>query len=74
MTSIDFITEGRSTSQLGKKGKSNYRWIVGGKLCLALNHLGLGLRYCQCQRHPLPALGPEVPRPDGHFGGPRFSC
>ena len=35
------VREGRSTSQLGKKGKSNYRWIVGGKLCLALNHLGL---------------------------------
>jgi len=33
--------EGRSPSQLGKKGKSNYRWIVGGKLCLLLNHLGL---------------------------------
>ena len=33
--------EGRSPSQIGKKGKSNYRWIVGGKLCLVLNHLGL---------------------------------
>ena len=33
--------EGRSSNQIGKKGKSNYRWIVGGKLCLVLNHLGL---------------------------------
>lgn len=33
--------EGRSLSQIGKKGKSNYRWIVGGKLCVVLNHLGL---------------------------------
>jgi hypothetical protein len=33
--------EGRSAGQMGKKGKSNYRWIVGGKLCLVLNHLGL---------------------------------
>ena len=33
--------EGRSPRQVGKKGKSNYRWIVGGKLCLVLNHLGL---------------------------------
>ena len=33
--------EGRSGRQIGKKGKSNYRWIVGGKLCLVLNHLGL---------------------------------
>ena len=35
------VREGRSPQQLGKKGKSNYRWIVGGKLCLVLNHLGL---------------------------------
>lgn len=35
------IREGRSAGQIGKKGKSNYRWIVGGKLCLVLNHLGL---------------------------------
>lgn len=33
--------EGRSPRQLGKKGKSNYRWIVGGKLCLVLNRWGL---------------------------------
>ena len=35
------IRAGRSPGQLGKKGKSNYRWIVGGKLCLVLNRLGL---------------------------------
>ena len=33
--------EGRSQQQIGKKGLSNKRWIVGGKLCLLLNHLGL---------------------------------
>lgn len=33
--------EGRSDKQIGRKGKSNSRWIVGGKLCLLLNHLGL---------------------------------
>ena len=33
--------EGRSAKQMGKKGLSNKRWIVGGKLCLLLNHLGL---------------------------------
>lgn len=33
--------EGRSARQMGKKGNSNTRWIVGGKLCLLLNHLGL---------------------------------
>ena len=32
--------EGRSEQQVGKKGISNQRWIVGGKLCLLLNHLG----------------------------------
>jgi hypothetical protein len=32
---------GRSDQQIGKKGISNKRWIVGGKLCLLLNHLGL---------------------------------
>ena len=33
--------EGRSERQIGKKGMSNRRWIVGGKLCFVLNHLGL---------------------------------
>ena len=33
--------EGRSEQQIGRKGISNQRWIVGGKLCLLLNHLGL---------------------------------
>lgn len=33
--------EGRTKSQAGKKGISNQRWIVGGKLCFLLNHLGL---------------------------------
>ena len=32
--------EGRSEQQIGKKGISNQRWIVGGKLCFLLNHLG----------------------------------
>ena len=33
--------EGRTSAQIGRKGISNQRWIVGGKLCLLLNHLGL---------------------------------
>lgn len=33
--------EGRSPHQVGRKGKSNWRWIVGGKLCVLVNHLGL---------------------------------
>lgn len=35
------IREGRSPQQIGKKGLSNHRWIVGGKLCLLLNQWGL---------------------------------
>ena len=35
------IREGRNPSQIGKKGKSNHRWIVGGKLCFILNQWGL---------------------------------
>lgn len=35
------IREGRSEQQIGQKGKSNHRWIVGGKLCLLLTQLGL---------------------------------
>ena len=35
------VREGRRAGQIGKKGLSNYRWIVGGKLCLVLNRLGL---------------------------------
>jgi len=33
--------EGRSIQQIGRKGKSNWRWIIGIKLALVLNHLGL---------------------------------
>ena len=32
--------EGRSEQQMGRKGQSNHRWIVGIKLCLVINHLG----------------------------------
>ena len=35
------IREGRSEQQIGKKGISNHRWIVGGKLCLLVNQDGL---------------------------------
>jgi hypothetical protein len=33
--------EGRSEKQIGRKGLSNRRWIVGGKLCVLLDHRGL---------------------------------
>jgi hypothetical protein len=33
---IHSLSEGRSPQQIGRKGLSNHRWIVGGKLCLLL--------------------------------------
>src|SRR5207244_1906487 len=41
MELIHPIREGRSPHQIGRKGLSNHRWIVGGKLCLLLNQWGL---------------------------------
>lgn len=35
------VREGRSEKQIGRKGLSNHRWIVGGKLGFVLNRLGL---------------------------------
>jgi hypothetical protein len=35
------VRERRTSHQIGKKGISNHRWIVGGKLCLLLNQDGL---------------------------------
>ena len=35
------IRQGRSPRQIGRKGLSNHRWIVGGKLCLVVNQYGL---------------------------------
>jgi hypothetical protein len=35
------MREGRSPLQIGRKGLSNHRWIVGGTLCLLLNQWGL---------------------------------
>lgn len=35
------VREGRSAQQYGRKGLSNKRWIVGGKLCLIVNQDGL---------------------------------
>ncbi len=32
---------GRTENQIGKKGKSNLRWIIGAKIAVVLNHLGL---------------------------------
>jgi hypothetical protein len=41
MAWIHPIRAGRSLRQIGRKGLSNHRWIVGGTLCLLLNQWGL---------------------------------
>ena len=35
------MREGRSSNQIGKKGKSNHRWIVGLKICPIISKFGL---------------------------------
>jgi len=45
--------EGRSPQQLGDKGISNHRWIVGAKVGFVLNHLGLFVNWdCNWRRTP----------------------
>lgn len=38
--------EGRSAAQIGRKGLSNRRWIVGAKFCTLLNRFGLFVDWC----------------------------
>jgi hypothetical protein len=55
------MREGRSAQQIGRKGKSNRRWIVGGKLCLLLNHLGLVVAWdCAGANAPDSAFHPLI--------------
>jgi len=42
---------GRSPQQIGRKGLSNHRWIVGGKLCLLLNQWGLVVGWACATAH-----------------------
>jgi hypothetical protein len=35
------MREGRSPQQMGRKGRSNHRWMVGGKRCLLRNQWGV---------------------------------
>jgi len=45
------MREGRSPQQIGRKGVSNHRWIVGGKLCLVLNQWGLVVGWACATAH-----------------------
>jgi hypothetical protein len=42
--------EGRSPHQIGRKGLSNHRWIVGGTLCVVLEPVGVGRGVGVCHR------------------------
>jgi hypothetical protein len=62
------LREGRSARQIGRKGKSNHRWIVGGKLCLLLNHLGLVVAWdCAGANAPDSAFHPLIETFDGEM-------
>jgi nitrogen fixation protein len=55
------IREGRSPAQIGKKGLSNHRWIVGGKLCLLLNQWGLVVAWdCETANVPDTTFQPLI--------------
>ena len=55
------MREGRSARQIERKDKSNHRWIVGGKLCLLLNHLGLVVAWdCAGANAPDSAFHPLI--------------
>src|SRR5438552_12311750 len=45
------IREGRSPQQIGRKGLSNHRWMVGGTLCLLLNQWGLVVAWACATAH-----------------------
>jgi hypothetical protein len=62
------LREGRSAHQIGRKGKSNHRWIVGGKLCLLLNHLGLVVAWdCAGANAPDTAFHPLIEAFEGEM-------
>src|SRR5262249_30172818 len=50
------IREGCCKKQIGKKGKSNHRWMVGGKLCFVLNKYGLIVDW-DCDRANVSDIG-----------------
>ncbi len=62
------MREGRSAQQIGRKGKSNHRWIVGGKLCLLLNHVGLVVAWdCAGANAPDSAFPPLIEAFEGEM-------
>ncbi len=73
--------EGRSTQQIGRKGLSNHRWIVGGKLGVVLNQVGLvsgwslstaNTHDSEHARQSFPPDGGAVRRRDDHLDRSRL--
>ena len=61
------MREGRSPQQIGRKGVSNHRWMVGGKRCLVLNQPLQGV-VCAIGGGPRPRhLQPPLVRPQTEF-------
>jgi len=68
------MREGRSPQQIGRKGLSNHRWIVGGKLCLLLNQWGLVVAWeCATANVPDNTFQWLVPHPLLILGYSRFN-
>ncbi len=63
------IREHRHNGQIGRKGLSNHRWIVGAKLCVVLNHLGLPVSWaCGAANLPDQAFPELIADLDGEMG------
>ncbi len=62
------VRSGRNLHQVGKKGKSNHRWIRGGKLGITLNQLGLVVDW-DCATAPIfdQSARSAVPAPAGQL-------
>src|SRR5256712_14091426 len=57
------MPEARSPQQIGRKGLSNHRWIVGGKLCLVLHQWGWIVAWACATAN---VAGSPFPWPDSH--------
>lgn len=61
--------EHRTNDQIARKGISNHRWIVGAKLCVVLNHLGLPVTWsCGGANLPDTAFHEIIAEFDGEMG------
>jgi hypothetical protein len=62
------MREGHSPYQIGRKGLSNHRWIIGGKFCLLLNQYGLVVGWdCATANVPDKTFQWLIRQVDGHM-------